>query len=92
MDGLTYKVSGSHDLPDFDEGLVEIAPPPDPDLPPLSDGWSYRTFRMSLSVAELPSGFIRVATAPSSVEPLKLLPFVATLLPSQGLAGGAVSG
>ena len=66
VDGITYAVSSSHDLFDFDESLVEITPALATDLPPLSDGWSYRTFRMSQSITELSTGFIRLATAPAS--------------------------
>jgi hypothetical protein len=66
IDGVTYTISSSHNLLDFDETLVEIAPAIATDLPSLSDGWSYRTFRMSQSITELSTGFIRVATAPTS--------------------------
>ncbi|MCF7673935.1 MAG: hypothetical protein K9N23_00440 [Akkermansiaceae bacterium] len=43
------------------QSFVETTPPAD--LPALSAGFDYRTFRMSNSVANLAAGFVRLTVA-----------------------------
>ncbi|MGI8604709.1 MAG: hypothetical protein ACR2OZ_17195 [Verrucomicrobiales bacterium] len=66
VDGITYTISGSHDLVEFDESLLEIIPPLTNGLPPLSEGWSYHTFRLANAVTEFLRGFVRLAIASAS--------------------------
>lgn len=62
LDGIIYKLFGSPDLIGYDEGFVEVDPPLQSGLPALDGGWSYRTFRLSRSVAEMRAGFVRLST------------------------------
>src|SRR5690606_31969829 len=56
IDGIRYRVEGSADLSNFTANIAEVASIPG-DLPPLSDGWTYRSFRLSPPVISAPSGF-----------------------------------
>ena len=62
LDGIDYSLSGSRDLFTFDQSFVEVIPPFTASLPPLSAGWSYRTFRTTESVAEKPICFVSLRT------------------------------
>ena len=45
LDGITYRITGSVDLKNFDRAVVVVHPPQADGLPALQDGWSYQTFR-----------------------------------------------
>lgn len=58
VDGITYKIQGSTDLVDFTTSKIsEVIPAMTTDLPTLSTGWTYRSFRMYASPTD--RGFIR---------------------------------
>lgn len=70
IDGVVYTVAGANVLTestDFNEDIVEVVPALDSGLPVLSSGWSYRTFRLSRTTLEFPTGFIRMAVGRSSI-------------------------
>ena len=47
IDEIIYKIQGSLDLGDFTSlDVTEVSPALSADMPDLSDGWSYRTFRL----------------------------------------------
>lgn len=58
IDHLIYDIDGSTDLSGFASGVEEIAPL-SAGLPNLSDGWTYRTFRLTSAVSSAPKGFLR---------------------------------
>lgn len=60
-DGITYQVQGSHDLGSFNAPLLEVTPAESAGLPPLDEGWSYRSFQHA--TPGLPSGFFRMKTS-----------------------------
>ena len=66
VDGITYALSGSADLLNFDQHFVEASPARDAGLPALSAGYNYRTFKVSLSDDILPVCFIRLDITASS--------------------------
>lgn len=71
-DGVTYEIGGSNDLVGFDQNVSEVVPALTgmPDLPALSPGWTYRSFRLDGAVGggtpRGPRGFLRanVTAAP----------------------------
>jgi ELWxxDGT repeat protein len=60
VDGIVYSVGATSDLTAFDQGLVEMSPPLSSGMPALSDGWSYRTFRMEGTLEVVPRCFVRL--------------------------------
>lgn len=61
VDGITYTIQSSTDLQNWNSIQVqEISPTPANTLPPLDPGWSYRTFRTSLSPTSIERLFYRV--------------------------------
>ncbi len=60
VDGLVYRIQGSDDLVDWTSMVIsEVTPALDAGLPPLDDGWEYRTFRTPGTVDADPMDFIR---------------------------------
>ena len=64
-DAVEYEIGGSNDLVTFDQEVSEVTPAltGTPDMPGLSTGWSYRTFRLVGPVGGAtprgPKGFLR---------------------------------
>jgi len=71
-DGVTYEIAGTNDLSLFNQIVSEVVPArtTSPDMPGLSAGWSYRTFRLNGAVGggtpRGPKGFLRakISAAP----------------------------
>ena len=61
IDGITYHLAGSVDLLGWSQGVVEIVPALDFDLPALNPGWNYRSFQLAGSVDEELIGFLRLS-------------------------------
>ncbi|TLD69619.1 hypothetical protein FEM03_16815 [Phragmitibacter flavus] len=60
IDGITYTIQSSIDLQNWTTiQVVEITPTPTNNFSPLDDGWSYRTFRTTLSPATTTRLFYR---------------------------------
>lgn len=63
IDGITYRVEGGTDLTNYTDTISEVtggdASTIQTGLPTLSTGWTYRTFRVSGTVAGVPTDFIR---------------------------------
>jgi autotransporter-associated beta strand protein len=56
--GCVYRIDGTGDLDNFTAG-VEATAALTAGMPDLSDGWSYRTFRLSSPVSGATKGFLR---------------------------------
>ena len=67
VDGVIYRVQASTDLTDFlGETVGEIPGFTAPGtLPALPDGWEYRGFETSKSIASEPQQFLRVVAEPA---------------------------
>ncbi|WP_367870807.1 hypothetical protein [Luteolibacter sp. Populi] len=60
IDGVTWTVAASNDLATFDQDVSELTASAE-GLPELSDGWSYRSFRLEGAIPARGSrGFLRV--------------------------------
>jgi autotransporter-associated beta strand protein len=57
-DGVTYNIGGGPNLEGFTGEIIEVAPQAS-DLPALSSGWQYRSFRLATPVGDVPKGFLR---------------------------------
>ena len=68
IDSVNYVIEGSNDLNTFNEEVIEISPMGN-SMPALSQGWSYRTFRLDGEIrgpeSRGPSGYLRVKISPS---------------------------
>jgi hypothetical protein len=62
VDGIDYSLSGTRDLINFDQSFAEVIPPLAANLPALRPGWTYRTFRITESVAGRSLCFVRLRT------------------------------
>lgn len=58
VDGITYSISGSLDLSAFTAEVSELTPALATE-PPLSTGWSYRSFRLNSPTSGQSRGFLR---------------------------------
>jgi hypothetical protein len=59
-DGITYRIEGARGLRSWDAPVAECSPARAEGLPPLPDGWSYRTFRLTEPVSADPSASLRL--------------------------------
>ena len=61
---VIYQIEGSNDLSMFDQAVSEITPALTEGMPPLTTGWSYRSFRLAGSItgspSRGPSGYLRI--------------------------------
>ncbi len=68
-EGVDYEISGSDDLANFDQDVLEVVPAltGSPEMPALNPGWTYRTFRLDGAVGggtpRGPKGFLRAKVA-----------------------------
>lgn len=62
ISNVIYHIDGSDDLTGFISGDEEITALSE-DLPTLSTGWSYRTFRLTSTVGSAPKGFLRAGVS-----------------------------
>jgi len=64
-EGISYEIGGSNELIDFNQNVSQVVPSLTgvPDMPGLTTGWSYRTFRLDGAVGGAtprgPQGFLR---------------------------------
>jgi hypothetical protein len=58
VDSVSYTLSGSFNLTNFNQTPVEIAPPLTGSLPEPNNDWTYRTFGLQQSLLAPPAGFI----------------------------------
>ena len=66
IDGIVYLIQGSTGLVDFTSlDVVELPSPLLGDMPGLSEGWEYRSFRLAADMQEEPRGFLRMGVVPA---------------------------
>ncbi|MCW1921485.1 autotransporter-associated beta strand repeat-containing protein [Luteolibacter arcticus] len=67
VDDIIYTIEGSNNLTLFDQGVTEIAVSAAGMPTPLTDGWTYHTFRLDGAIGGVtprgPKGFLRVSAA-----------------------------
>jgi len=61
IDGIIYTIQGTNDLNDWTQILVEVTPAESAELPSLSSGWEYRTFRFTQTLDQSLNSFFRIA-------------------------------
>ncbi|MEP4077330.1 immunoglobulin-like domain-containing protein [Haloferula sp.] len=60
IDGILYRIQGSIALDSFDQLPVELESALSIGMPPLNDGWSYRSFRLDGDISTRSRGFLRI--------------------------------
>ncbi|MCW1924588.1 autotransporter-associated beta strand repeat-containing protein [Luteolibacter arcticus] len=64
VDDITYTIEGSNNLTLFDQGVTEIAVSAEGMPTPLTEGWTYHTFRLDGAIGGVtprgPRGFLRI--------------------------------
>jgi autotransporter-associated beta strand protein len=67
IDGIYYRVEGGNDLVTFADNIAEVTTGDETtiqtDLPGVSSGWTYRTFRVSGTVSSVQKDFMRAKTS-----------------------------
>jgi hypothetical protein len=63
VDQIEYSIEGTNGLATFDQAVSEVTPASSAGMPPVSSGWSYRSFRLDGAVGgntpRGPAGFLR---------------------------------